>query len=82
MAQQQAAVTSAAAAKANNKNMASVAEEEELGGQGEETVDESGVETKDIELVMSQATCSRAKAVQALKENDGDLVNAIMSLTT
>eukprot|EP00970_Alexandrium_tamarense_P009692 scaffold1942_cov197-Alexandrium_tamarense.AAC.24 len=82
MAQQQAAMTSAAAAKANNKNMASVAEEEELGGQGEETVDESGVETKDIELVMSQATCSRAKAVQALKENDGDLVNAIMSLTT
>lgn len=82
MAQQQAAVTSAAAAKANNNEMASVAEEEELGGQGEETVDESGVETKDIELVMSQATCSRAKAVQALKENDGDLVNAIMSLTT
>ncbi len=48
----------------------------------EEAVDESGVESKDIELVMTQAACSRAKAVKALKENDGDLVNAIMSLTT
>jgi len=30
---------------------------------------------------MSQASCSRAKAVQALKTNDGDIVNAIMELT-
>jgi len=45
-------------------------------------VEEEGVESKDIELVMSQAGCSRAKAVKALKENDNDLVNAIMSLTT
>jgi len=48
----------------------------------DDAVDESGVESKDIELVMTQAGCSRAKAVSALKENDGDLVNAIMSLTT
>lgn len=48
----------------------------------EETLDETGVEAKDVELVMSQAGCSRAKAVKALKENDGDLVNSIMSLTT
>mmetsp|Transcript_1117 Transcript_1117/g.1538 ORF Transcript_1117/g.1538 Transcript_1117/m.1538 type:complete len:204 (-) Transcript_1117:35-646(-) len=48
----------------------------------EEEVDETDVEPKDIELVMSQAGCSRAKAVKALKENDGDLVNSIMSLTT
>lgn len=47
----------------------------------EEVVDETGVEPKDIELVMSQATCSRAAAVKALKENGGDLVNSIMSLT-
>jgi nascent polypeptide-associated complex subunit alpha len=46
-----------------------------------ETVDETGLESKDIELVMSQAGCSRASAVAALKENDGDLVNSIMSLT-
>mmetsp|Transcript_30017 Transcript_30017/g.69239 ORF Transcript_30017/g.69239 Transcript_30017/m.69239 type:complete len:147 (-) Transcript_30017:658-1098(-) len=48
----------------------------------EEELDETGVEPKDVELVMSQAGCSRAKAVKALKENDGDLVNSIMSLTT
>ena len=43
--------------------------------------DESGVEPKDIELVMSQAGCTRQKAVSALKANDGDIVNAIMELT-
>lgn len=41
-------------------------------------VDESGVEAKDIELVMSQANVSRAKAVKALKSNQNDIVNAIM----
>jgi nascent polypeptide-associated complex subunit alpha len=49
--------------------------------EADEEVDEEGVESKDIDLVMSQAGCSRAKAVTALKENDGDLVNSIMSLT-
>lgn len=44
-------------------------------------VDETGVEAKDIELVMSQAAVSRAKAVKALQKNDGDIVNAIMELT-
>lgn len=56
---------------------------EEVSGNGDEDeLDETGVEGKDIELVMSQASCSRGKAVAALKQNDGDLVNAIMSLTT
>ncbi|CAH2007572.1 unnamed protein product [Acanthoscelides obtectus] len=44
-------------------------------------VDESGVEEKDVELVMSQANVSRAKAVKALKNNSNDIVNAIMELT-
>mmetsp|Transcript_8159 Transcript_8159/g.23455 ORF Transcript_8159/g.23455 Transcript_8159/m.23455 type:complete len:194 (-) Transcript_8159:33-614(-) len=48
----------------------------------EEEVDETGLEAKDIDLVMGQAGCSRAKAVKALRENDGDIVNSIMSLTT
>ncbi|XP_040196957.1 nascent polypeptide-associated complex subunit alpha isoform X36 [Rana temporaria] len=47
----------------------------------EEEVDENGVEVKDIELVMSQANVSRAKAVRALKNNSNDIVNAIMELT-
>ncbi|XP_050008899.1 nascent polypeptide-associated complex subunit alpha-like [Alexandromys fortis] len=47
----------------------------------EEEVDETGVEVKDIELVVSQANVSRAKAVRALKNNSNDIVNAIMELT-
>eukprot|EP00890_Picochlorum_soloecismus_P004073 jgi/Picsp_1/4667/NSC_02037-R1_nascent polypeptide associated complex alpha chain len=44
-------------------------------------VDETGVEEKDIELVMTQAGVSRPKAVKALKAADGDIVSAIMELT-
>ncbi|XP_027071438.1 nascent polypeptide-associated complex subunit alpha-like protein 1 [Coffea eugenioides] len=49
--------------------------------QDDEDVDETGVEPKDIELVMTQAGVSRAKAVKALKAADGDIVTAIMELT-
>ena len=41
-------------------------------------IDETGIEAKDIELVMSQANVSRGKAVRALKNNQNDIVNAIM----
>mmetsp|Transcript_129441 Transcript_129441/g.182495 ORF Transcript_129441/g.182495 Transcript_129441/m.182495 type:complete len:213 (-) Transcript_129441:91-729(-) len=44
-------------------------------------VNEAGVEQKDIDLVMEQAHVPRAKAVQALKKNNNDIVNAIMDLT-
>lgn len=47
----------------------------------DEEVDASGVEEKDIELVMSQANVSRTKAIKALKKTDNDIVNAIMDLT-
>mmetsp|Transcript_24652 Transcript_24652/g.22405 ORF Transcript_24652/g.22405 Transcript_24652/m.22405 type:complete len:183 (-) Transcript_24652:34-582(-) len=47
----------------------------------DEVVDESGVDPKDIELVVSQAGCSRSAAVKALKNNENDIVNAIMELT-
>lgn len=47
----------------------------------EEECDETGVEPKDIELVMTQASVSRSKAVKALKAADGDIVSAIMELT-
>ncbi|KAF8503627.1 nascent polypeptide-associated complex alpha subunit [Russula emetica] len=45
----------------------------------DDPVDETGVDPKDIELVMAQVNCSRAKAVRVLKENSGDLINAIMA---
>lgn len=41
-------------------------------------MDESGLELRDIELVMAQANVSRAKAVRALRDNHSDIVNAIM----
>ena len=47
----------------------------------DEEVDDSGLEAKDIELVMTQASVSRNKAVKALKENDNDIVNSIMALS-
>ncbi|CAL9189120.1 unnamed protein product [Musa hybrid cultivar] len=47
----------------------------------EEDVDETGVERRDIELVMTQAGVSKGKAVKALKAHDGDIVGAIMDLT-
>lgn len=47
----------------------------------DEDIDDTGVEPKDIELVMTQAGVSRAKAVKALKAADGDIVSAIMDLT-
>ena len=63
------------------KAIESSAAKEEEEDDGEE-VDETGLESKDIELVMTQASVSRKKAVKALKENDNDIVNSIMALST
>lgn len=46
-----------------------------------EPADETGVDPKDIDLVMQQANVSRNQAVKALKNNQNDIVNAIMDLT-
>jgi nascent polypeptide-associated complex subunit alpha len=43
--------------------------------------DAGGIPDKEIEIVMSQASVSRGKAIRALKNNKGDIVNAIMELT-
>jgi len=47
----------------------------------EEPVDETGLEQKDIDLVLSQTKATRAQAVKALRLHGGDIVNAIMTLT-
>ncbi|RCK59681.1 Nascent polypeptide-associated complex subunit alpha [Candida viswanathii] len=44
-------------------------------------VDETGLDPKDIEIVVEQTQVSRAKAVKALRQHDGDMVNAIMDLS-
>jgi nascent polypeptide-associated complex subunit alpha len=76
------AAAQAAAAQQFNAEMPSVeAPKATIEEEDEGEVDETGVEPKDIELVMTQAGVSRSKAVKALKGNDGDIVSAIMDLT-
>ncbi|KAJ0090175.1 hypothetical protein Patl1_14197 [Pistacia atlantica] len=69
--------------KAPPANLANVVSKPEslTMAQDDEEVDETGVEPKDIELVMTQAGVSRSRAVKALKAADGDIVSAIMELT-
>jgi len=44
-------------------------------------VDDGGFPKSDIDLVMQQGNVSKAKAVEALKRNSGDIINSIMTLT-
>ena len=79
---QKAAAMQAAQANANrNDANLRAAQSAMLASADDDAVDESGVDPKDIELVCSQAGCSRSAAVKALKNNDNDIVNAIMELT-
>ncbi|XP_071520903.1 nascent polypeptide-associated complex subunit alpha [Panulirus ornatus] len=71
-------VNPAADTAAHTTVPAAIQEDEE---EDDEEVDETGLEEKDIELVVSQANVSRVKAVRALKKNNNDIVNAIMDLT-
>ncbi|KAK7582476.1 hypothetical protein V9T40_013921 [Parthenolecanium corni] len=47
----------------------------------DEEVDDTGLEEKDIELVKTQAGVGRNRAIKALRNNNNDIVNAIMELT-
>lgn len=66
---------SASGAVASTDKAAEAEEEED----DDSPIDEEGVDAKDIDLVMQQVNCSRRKAVKALKESNGDLINAIMN---
>ncbi|PWN96331.1 nascent polypeptide-associated complex, alpha subunit [Tilletiopsis washingtonensis] len=66
-----------AASQAQSAGAGKEKEEKEEESDGE--IDETGVDAKDIDLVMQQVSCSRRKAVKALKETNGDLINAIMN---
>jgi len=59
------------------KAPATIAEEEDDG----EEVDATGVEEKDIEIVVAQSNVSRKRAIKALKNNNNDIINTIMELT-
>eukprot|EP00922_Rhytidocystis_sp_ex-Travisia-forbesii_P006358 GHVS01009210.1.p1 GENE.GHVS01009210.1~~GHVS01009210.1.p1 ORF type:complete len:227 (-),score=86.13 GHVS01009210.1:500-1111(-) len=45
-------------------------------------LDLTGIEEKDIELVTAQVSCTRTKAVAALRANNNDIVEAIMQLSS
>ncbi|XP_014491238.1 nascent polypeptide-associated complex subunit alpha-like protein 1 [Vigna radiata var. radiata] len=67
--------------KAPNVSNVGLKPETSATAQDDEAVDESGVDSKDIELVMTQAGVVRSRAVKALKAANGDIVAAIMELT-
>ncbi|KAH8267146.1 hypothetical protein KR018_012085 [Drosophila ironensis] len=72
----------AAAKKFKATKAPAVGEINDEGGEDDdEEADATGVDEKDIELVILQAGTTRSKAIKALKNNDNDIVNAIMELT-
>ncbi|ODV81056.1 nascent polypeptide-associated complex, alpha subunit [Suhomyces tanzawaensis NRRL Y-17324] len=62
--------------KASLLDKSEEAEEEDDG-----EVDESGLDPKDIDIIVEQTQVPRAKAVKALRAHKGDMVNAIMDLS-
>lgn len=76
---EQAAQARAAASQANQTPVQSTRAPSSEGDDA--NVSEEGVDMKDVELVMDQAHCTKAAAITALKNNNNDLVNAIMELT-
>ena len=46
-----------------------------------EEVSEAGISTDSIKMVMEHCNCDRKKAVQALKETNGDAVSAILKIS-
>lgn len=69
-----AAVAASLAAQGAKNAPAAIVEEEE----DDEEVDATGVEEKDIEIVVTQSNVSRKRAIKALKNNNNDIINAIM----
>jgi nascent polypeptide-associated complex subunit alpha len=72
--------TNAEAAGATGADASAAKAADAAADESHEDLDESGLDAADIDMVISQAGVSRAKAVKALRDNEGDMVNAIMSL--
>ena len=75
----QSAAADAAAGAAAGQTAAKPAPIEEEEEEGE--VDATGIEDKDIEIVVTQANVSRNKAIKALRNSNNDIIAAIMELT-
>jgi len=46
-----------------------------------QAIDETGLDSKDVDLVIKHVSCRRSEAVAALRRNSNDIVEAIMDLT-
>ncbi|GMM50852.1 Egd2 protein [Starmerella bacillaris] len=66
------------AANAEKLKEANAAEEEDI---PDDQVDTTGLDADTIAMVQDQGNVSKAKAVAALRANNGDLVNTLMQLT-
>lgn len=71
------AVTADLEAAVKNASIKDDAEEED-----DAEVDTTGLDEDKIQMIMDQANTSKAKAVKALREHGGDLVNTLMALTS
>lgn len=81
MAAQKKMTQAAIAAKNAGIKLSDNTEHSDKLSSSDEQVDETGLESKDIELVMSQANVPRAVAAKTLRAHNGDIVEAIMELT-
>jgi nascent polypeptide-associated complex subunit alpha len=61
------------------EKLGDIKEDEEEGN--DEDVDQGDLKDEDIENLISYSNCSRAKAIKALKQSNGDIVEAITLLT-
>lgn len=61
-------------------SLASSGEIAEVEEEDDDEVDETGLDPRDIDVVVEQTQISRAKAAKALRANKGDLINTIMNL--
>jgi nascent polypeptide-associated complex subunit alpha len=77
---QKAAARTVAGAAAPTPAAAAPAAAAAAGGD-DDNEDATGLQEKEINVVMAQASVSRGKAIRALRNNNGDIVNAIMELT-
>ena len=79
--QQSVAADAAAHAAAGHTSSSVAAKPAPIDEEDEVEQDATGIEEKDIEIVVTQANVSRNKAIKALRNSNNDIIAAIMELT-
>ena len=81
LSQKMASMAAGAPPSAEEAPAAQAPAAEEPAADENDDEDPGEIQQKEIDLVMTQAGVSRGKAIRALKNNEGDIVNSIMELT-